>query len=74
MPMAFNHIIHKVSLDITIKNKEQAYAIKDNISAFLAKEVFPELELYLEQLQKETEQFAIRLEEVSLDLSFTKLT
>lgn len=73
MPASSNHIIHKVSLDITVKNEEQAYALKDNISTFFAEEVFPELELYLEQLQKETEQFAIRLEEVSLDFSFPKL-
>lgn len=68
-----NHLIHKVFLDITVKNKEQAYTIKDNISAFLAKEVFPELELYLLQLQEETKQFAIRLEDVRLDLSVQQL-
>lgn len=49
--MEQNHIINKVVIEVSVSNKEKANEIKDNISSFLAMDVFPELEKHFNTVQ-----------------------
>lgn len=49
--MEQNHIINKVVIEVAVSNKEKADEIKDNISSFLAIDVFPQLEKHFNTVQ-----------------------
>jgi hypothetical protein len=67
--MKQNHIIHKVSIEVAVKNKEKAYLIKDNINSFLTVDVFPKLEKYIDTLDDTLPAHTIQISRVTLELN-----
>ncbi len=64
-----HHIIHKVTLDINVTNKGDAYSIKDNIGGFLKSEVFPYLEeLISNQPGFEKIPYALQIDNLTIDV------
>ncbi|MGJ8744941.1 contractile injection system tape measure protein [Polaribacter sp.] len=65
------HIIEKVIVDVTTKNKEVAFQIKDFINVFLKEEVFPSLEQYFESLESEFQGQTIQISKLNIDVNST---
>jgi hypothetical protein len=63
------HIINKVFLEINTNSKEKGYYLKDNIDAFLQKEIFPYLETYFNKLDSKNPSFSIQLEKLNIDIA-----
>ncbi|GEN77692.1 contractile injection system tape measure protein [Chryseobacterium hagamense] len=63
-----DHIIRKVFVEITVGNKEKAYSIKDGISSFLSVEVFPEIEKYVDALERRFPGQTLQIPKLDLDL------
>lgn len=63
-----DHIIKKVFVEITVGNKEKAYSIKDGISSFLSVEVFPEIEKYVDALERRFPGQTLQIPKLDLDL------
>lgn len=61
------HIINKVFLEINTNSKEKGYYLKDNIDAFLQKEIFPYLETYFNVLDSKNPSHSIQLEKLNID-------
>lgn len=66
--MKQNHIIHKVSIEVNVQNKEKAYQIKDNINSFLTMDVFPKLEKYINTFQDKFPDATLQISRLTLDL------
>lgn len=63
------HIVNKVFLEINTNSKEKGYYLKDNIDAFLQKEIFPLLENYFNKLESKKPSFSIQLEKLNIDIA-----
>lgn len=63
------HIINKVFLEINTNSKEKGYYLKDNIDAFLQKEIFPYLETYFNVLDSKNPSHSIQLEKLNIDIA-----
>lgn len=61
-------IIQKVFVEITVGNKEKAYGIKDGISNFLSIDVFPEIEKYIDALERRFPGQTLQIPKLELDL------
>lgn len=66
------HIINKVFLEINTNSKEKGYYLKDNIDAFLQKEIFSFLENYFNELDSKNPSHSIQLDKLNLDLSINQ--
>lgn len=73
--MKQNHIIQKVFIEITVDNKEKAYRIKDDLNSFLAIDVFPEIEKYINGIEHQLagHTLQIPLLELNLDVDNSSL-
>lgn len=63
-----DHIIQKVFVEITVSNKEKAYGIKDDISSFLSVDVFPEIEKYVDTLERRFPDQTLQIPKLELNL------
>lgn len=63
-----DHIIQKVFVEITVSNKEKAYGIKDDISSFLSVDVFPEIEKYVDALERRFPDKTLQIPKLELNL------
>ncbi|WP_299551343.1 contractile injection system tape measure protein [Seonamhaeicola sp.] len=63
------HIINKVFLDVNTGNKKVAYEIKDNISAFLSKNLFPYLENYFDSLEGKLASGILQIPSLSVEIN-----
>lgn len=61
-------IIQKVFVEITVGNKEKAYGIKDDISSFLSVDVFPEIEKYIDALERRFPGRTLQIPKLELNL------
>jgi len=61
-----NHIIERVLVDVNLRGEKEAYQIKDQISGFLQNNVFPELEILLDELNAGNQ--IIRYDQLVFDL------
>ena len=61
-------IIQKVFVEITVGNKEKAYRIKDDISSFLSIDVFPEIEKYINALERKFPGRTLQIPRLELNL------
>jgi hypothetical protein len=61
-------IIQKVFVEITVGNKEKAYGIRDDISSFLSMDVFPEIEKYIDALERRFPGQTLQIPKLELDL------
>ena len=66
------HIINKVFLEINTNSKEKGYYLKDNIDAFLQKEIFSLLENYFNELDKKNPSHSIQLDKLNLDIAINQ--
>ncbi|KOP39647.1 hypothetical protein DBB36_15545 [Flavobacterium sp. WLB] len=66
------HIINKVFLEINTNSKEKGYYLKDNIDAFLQKEIFSFLENYFNELDSKNPSHSIQLDKLNLDISINQ--
>ena len=66
------HIINKVFLEINTNSKEKGYYLKDNIDAFLQKEVFTLLENYFNEVDSKTPSHSIQLDKLNLDIAINQ--
>ncbi|MCI3939510.1 contractile injection system tape measure protein [Chryseobacterium aahli] len=66
--MKQDHIIQKVFVEIKVNNKEKAYSIKDDISSFLAIDVFPEIEKYIKALEDTLADHTLQIPRLELNL------
>lgn len=66
--MKQDHIIQKVFVEITVNNKEKAYQIKQDISSFLAVDVFPAIERYIGEMGKQSEGYTLQIPRLELNL------
>lgn len=66
------HIINKVFLEINTNSKEKGYYLKDNIDAFLQKEIFPFLENYFNELDSKNPSYSIQLEKLNIDIAINQ--
>ncbi|KRB56439.1 contractile injection system tape measure protein [Flavobacterium sp. Root186] len=66
------HIINKVFLEINTNSKEKGYYLKDNIDAFLQKEIFSFLENYFNELDTKNPSHSIQLEKLNLDIAINQ--
>jgi hypothetical protein len=66
------HIINKVFLEINTNSKEKGYYLKDNIDAFLQKEIFALLENYFNELDSKNPSHSIQLEKLNLDIAISQ--
>ncbi|MCV2485100.1 contractile injection system tape measure protein [Flavobacterium sp. SH_e] len=66
------HIINKVFLEINTNSKEKGYYLKDNIDAFLQKEVFVLLENYFNEVDSKNPLYSIQLDKLNLDISINQ--
>ncbi len=56
-------------MEVNTSSKEEAYAIKDNLDLFLKEEVFPLLEEYFRNLEKDIPADSLRIEKLDIDLN-----
>ncbi|KAA0129340.1 hypothetical protein FY557_05430 [Chryseobacterium sp. SN22] len=61
-------IIQKVFVEITVGNREKAYGIKDDISNFLSIDVFPEIEKYINAIERRFPGQTLQIPKLELDL------
>ncbi|WDF65488.1 contractile injection system tape measure protein [Flavobacterium sp. KACC 22763] len=66
------HIINKVFLEINTNSKEKGYYLKDNIDAFLQKEVFALLENYFTEVDSKNPLYSIQLDKLNLDIAINQ--
>ncbi|MET3026066.1 contractile injection system tape measure protein [Flavobacterium sp. UW10123] len=66
------HIINKVFLEINTNSKEKGYYLKDNIDAFLQKEVFTLLENYFNEVDLKNPLHSIQLDKLNLDIEINQ--
>ncbi|KAF2326609.1 contractile injection system tape measure protein [Flavobacterium ginsenosidimutans] len=66
------HIVNKVFLEINTNSKEKGYYLKDNIDAFLQKEVFAILENYFNEVDSKNPLHSIQLDKLNLDISINQ--
>ncbi|WP_338839146.1 contractile injection system tape measure protein [Flavobacterium ginsenosidimutans] len=66
------HIINKVFLEINTNSKEKGYYLKDNIDAFLQKEVFALLENYFNEVDSKNPLYSLQLDKLNLDISINQ--
>lgn len=66
------HIINKVFLEINTNSKEKGYYLKDNIDAFLQKEIFSILENYFNELDTKNPQYSIQLDKLNIDIAINQ--
>ena len=66
------HIINKVFLEINTNSKEKGYYLKDNIDAFLQKEVFALLENYFNEVDSKNPLYSIQLDKLNLDIAINQ--
>jgi len=66
------HIINKVFLEINTNSKEKGYYLKDNIDAFLQKEIFSFLENYFNELDSKKPSYSIQLEKLNIDIAINQ--
>ena len=66
------HIINKVFLEINTNSKEKGYYLKDNIDAFLQKEVFTLLENYFNEVDSKNPSYSIQLDKLNLDIAINQ--
>jgi len=66
------HIINKVFLEINTNSKEKGYYLKDNIDAFLQKEVFTLLENYFNEVDSKNPLQSIQLDKLNLDIAINQ--
>lgn len=66
------HIINKVFLEINTNSKEKGYYLKDNIDAFLQKEIFSLLENYFNELDSKNPSYSIQLEKLNIDIAINQ--
>jgi hypothetical protein len=66
------HIINKVFLEINTNSKEKGYYLKDNIDAFLQKEVFTLLENYFNEVDLKNPSHSIQLDKLNLDIAINQ--
>lgn len=62
------HIINTIFLEINTNTKEKGYYLKDNIDAFLQKEIFSLLENYFNELDSKNPSQSIQLEKLNIDI------
>lgn len=67
--MEQNHIIDRVTVEISVTNKEKAHEIKDSISSFLNIDIFPKLETYLNSIQPTLPKHTLQISELMLDIN-----
>lgn len=63
-----DHIIQKVFVEITVSNKQKAYDIKDDISSFLSMDVFPEIEKYIDALERKFPDQTLQIPKLEMNL------
>jgi len=63
------HIIHKVIIEVSVNNRKKAYAIKDDISSFLAMDVFPKLEKHLNTVQAKIPAHTLQIAHLVVDVN-----
>lgn len=63
------HIIEKVIVEVTTKNKEVAFRLKDTIDVFLKEEFFPSLESYFESLEEEFKTQTIQISKLNINVN-----
>lgn len=63
------HIIHKVYLELTTSSTTEAHKLKDTIGSFLSSEVFPLLEKQIDAIDDGMSQYAIRLDQVHVEIT-----
>ncbi|WP_230406370.1 contractile injection system tape measure protein [Flavobacterium fluviale] len=61
-------MINTVFLEINTNSKEKGYYLKDNIDAFLQKEIFSLLENYFNELDSKNPSQSIQLEKLNIDI------
>lgn len=66
--MKQDHIIQKVFVEITVNNKEKAYRIKEDISSFLAVDVFPAIERYIGEMEHQSGGYTLQIPRLELNL------
>lgn len=66
------HIINTVFLEINTNSKEKGYYLKDNIDAFLQKEIFSLLENYFNELDSKNPSHSIQLEKLIIDIAINQ--
>lgn len=66
------HIINKVFLEINTNSKEKGYYLKDNIDAFLQKEIFSFLENYFDELDSKNPSHSVQLEKLNIDIAINQ--
>lgn len=66
------HIINKVFLEINTNSKEKGYYLKDNIDAFLQKEIFPFLENYFNEVDSKNPSHSIQLDKLNIDIAINQ--
>lgn len=66
------HIINKVFLEINTNSKEKGYYLKDNIDAFLQKEIFKVLENYFNELDSKNPSHSIQLDKLNIDIAINE--
>lgn len=67
--MEHTHIIHKVVIEVSVNNRKKAYAIKDDISSFLAMDVFPKLEKHLNTVQAKIPAHTLQITQLVIDIN-----
>ncbi len=72
MQNSSKHIINKVFLEINTNSKEKGYYLKDNMDAFLQKEVFAFLESYFNKLDSKNPSHSIQLDKLNLDIAINQ--
>ncbi|WP_343696928.1 contractile injection system tape measure protein [Flavobacterium sp.] len=66
------HIINKVFLEINTNSKEKGYYLKDNIDAFLQKEIFSFLENYFNEIASKKPSHSIQLDKLDIDIAINQ--
>lgn len=66
--MEQNHIIDRVTVEISVNNKEKAYEIKNSISNFLNLDIFPKLETYLNKVHTGLPNHTLQISKLMLDI------
>ncbi|WP_185287897.1 contractile injection system tape measure protein [Chryseobacterium lactis] len=63
-----DHNIQKVSVEITVDNKERGLSIKEDINSFLSIDVFPEIEKYINTLEYNSVDYTLQIPRLELNL------
>lgn len=68
------HIINKVFFEVNTNSSKKAFALKDNLSVFLKRELFPAIERYFDKQNRALSDITLRFDKIEIEINQADIT